>query len=603
MTDAHRKSSRKTPQTPRKHKKKKEKKRAERKKSARLSKKKRAMTIDSVLQSLDCGNSARYNITTPLTINDLPEEVLTQILAYLPHFPDLVRMSRVCRLWLEVATSEPLWKGVDLGNYEKLASDRLVVWIAALNPNLEVLSLRGCTQVTDVGLSAVLGRCSNLKELCLEDLERQFTVRCLLMIGKLCPQLEVLALPGMLEEYPDEVIQPIIQYCTNLKVFKSFSQFSDTTLRCLAENCKNLRKLRVGTTTKSTRLTQAAVKQLTKCHRLESLELGYFTLGVVNWGKPMHSLGSFKAFGWLNMTPKALRSLLENTPNLRTLHLIHSYGEENGGANNVGGNNVGGAGVGVPVAGGLTAFANSTTTTSFRFQEYISTSCKELSDINLCDTPLAEKDLATLVQECRNLKKIRVGMKSNPSTRYEITDSWLVQWIQTASAKETHRIQVLKIYHADIKTDTIALVTRKCRALRELTLGRCSPLTAFVSELHVVPPLTKLSLRNTKTRDSALQMLLNGFPNVRALTLIETGVSDALIGFIVGRYRLRSLKLQQRMRLTNEGKVLYKGRAYSSRGGRKKQTLTEQQKTFLSLFQTEQFLHYQKLGRPSKKPK
>jgi hypothetical protein len=45
--------------------------------------------------------------------------------------------------------------------YEKIASDRLVVWIAALNPGLEVLSLKGCTQVSDVGLTAALGRCTS----------------------------------------------------------------------------------------------------------------------------------------------------------------------------------------------------------------------------------------------------------------------------------------------------------------------------------------------------------------------------------------------------------------------------------------------------------
>jgi len=103
-----------------------------------------------------------------------------------------------------------------LGRYEKIASDRLVVWIATLNPQLQTLSLKGCTQVTDVGLTAALGRCSNLRGLYLEDLERQFSVRCLLMIGKLCPHLDTLVLPSILEN-TDEVLQLIVGCCSNLR--------------------------------------------------------------------------------------------------------------------------------------------------------------------------------------------------------------------------------------------------------------------------------------------------------------------------------------------------------------------------------------------------
>lgn len=89
-------------------------------------------------------------------------------------------------------------------------------------------------------------RCSNLQELHLEDLERQFTSRALLMVGKLCSNLHTLVLPGILE-HPDEVIEPIISYLPNLRVFKSFSQFTDSTFKCLAQRCTRLQKLRFGT--------------------------------------------------------------------------------------------------------------------------------------------------------------------------------------------------------------------------------------------------------------------------------------------------------------------------------------------------------------------
>ncbi|KAL6079315.1 Fbox domain containing protein [Balamuthia mandrillaris] len=500
-----------------------------------------------------------------VTIGSLPEEVIVHILSYLPHFPYLVRCSTVCRLWRRLACCEQLWRAVYLGNYEHIASDQLLVWIVAMNPRLEVLSLKGCTQVSDVGLTAALGRCSNLRELHLEDLERQFTVRCLLMIGKLCPNLHTLVLPGILE-HPDEVIQPIIQFCPNLRVFKSFSQFSEMTMRCLSETCKHLKKLRLGTTTKSTILTQTAVKYLTNCPKLKSLECGYFQLGVVNWGKkPLVNFRSFRAFGWLNMSPEAVRQLLKSTPNLEVLHLVHSG------------------------AGDMDIVMD-----SFKFH-YISSHCPNLRNINLCDSPFSESDVQVLVKQCPQLRELRVGMKSNPGTRYEITDSWIYEVINFSPM-----IEVLKVYHVDLRTETVSLLTRGCKHLRVLTLGRCSPITRFTSHLEVLTSLRKLSLRNTLTNDSALQMLMAAFPSLQTVTLIETGVSDALIGYILGRYRLRSLKLQSRARITNEGKILYRGR--SSRGFAKKQTLSGQEQVFLSLFQTEQAAQSMIKKPPSSSP-
>lgn len=35
-------------------------------------------------------------------------------------------------------------------------------------------------------------------------------------------------------------------------------------------------------------------------------------------------------------------------------------------------------------------------------------------------------------------------------------------------------------------------------------------------------------------------MLMSAFPNLQTLTLIETGVSDALIGYIIGKWRQTS---------------------------------------------------------------
>eukprot|EP01087_Luapelamoeba_hula_P022967 TRINITY_DN8366_c0_g1_i1.p1 TRINITY_DN8366_c0_g1~~TRINITY_DN8366_c0_g1_i1.p1 ORF type:complete len:873 (-),score=107.28 TRINITY_DN8366_c0_g1_i1:17-2395(-) len=488
----------------------------------------------------------------PATIAMIPDEMLVRILWFLPHFPNLIACSTVCKRWYSLVTSAPLWQHIYLGEYEKIATDRLVVWIATMNPGLTTLSLKGCTQVTDVGLTAALGRCSNLRALYLEDLERQFTVGCMLMIGKLCPNLRTLVLPGILEN-PDVVIQPIISCCSKLKVFKSFSQVSQDTFKVMGLRCTNLRKLRFGTTTKSTVLSQAAIKNLGTLPHLKSLECGYFSLGEFDWGRVWPSFKSFRAFGWFDITPGALKAMLKNTPRLERLHLIHS-----GPANN----------------------DASLLMESFKF-DYIGNYCPNLRNINLCDTPFCENDIQVLVKECKELRELRVGMKSNPGTNFEISDQWIYQVINFS----TH-VKVIKIYHAAIRAHTVSMLTRGCKNLRSLTLGRCSEIKEITSNLGPLTTLRSLSLRNTPTSDSALQMLMSAFSCLDTLTLIDTGVSNAMIGFIVGRYRLQSLKLQPRSRLTNEGKILYRGR---SRGRFvKKQTLTPQENIFLTIFKTQQ---------------
>jgi hypothetical protein len=109
---------------------------------------------------------------------------------------------------------------------------------------------------------------------------------------------------------------------------------------------------------------------------------------------------------------------------------------------------------------------------SFRLQS-IGHYCPSIRDINLCDTPFCENDVQVrlssvcaractqsdsqnnrkrvltplpcpryqvLVKECKNLRELRVGMKSNPGTRYEITDSWVYQVINFST-----KIEVLKV--------------------------------------------------------------------------------------------------------------------------------------------------------------
>jgi len=78
-------------------------------------------------------------------------------------------------------------------------------------------------------------RCSQLRELHLEDLERQFSARALLMVGKLCPNLHTLVLPGILE-HPDEVIEPIISYLPYLRLAAAAA------LTCCLSHTRRLRQ-------------------------------------------------------------------------------------------------------------------------------------------------------------------------------------------------------------------------------------------------------------------------------------------------------------------------------------------------------------------------
>jgi hypothetical protein len=55
----------------------------------------------------------------------------------------------------------------------------------------------------------------------------------------------------------------------------------------------------------------------------------------------------------------------------------------------------------------------------FKF-DYISQYCPHLANVNLCDTPFCENDVQVIVRECRELKELRVGMKSTPGTKYVV---------------------------------------------------------------------------------------------------------------------------------------------------------------------------------------
>jgi len=46
-------------------------------------------------------------------------------------------------------------------------------------------------------------------------------------------------------------------------------------------------------------------------------------MGEVDWGrKPLTNFKSFRAFGWLDISPGALRAMLKNTPNLEVCPLL-----------------------------------------------------------------------------------------------------------------------------------------------------------------------------------------------------------------------------------------------------------------------------------------
>jgi hypothetical protein len=46
-------------------------------------------------------------------------------------------------------------------------------------------------------------------------------------------------------------------------------------------------------------------------------------LGEVDWGKKaLGRLKAFRAFGWFDMTPDALRAFLKNTPNLEVTKIL-----------------------------------------------------------------------------------------------------------------------------------------------------------------------------------------------------------------------------------------------------------------------------------------
>ena len=100
----------------------------------------------------------------------LPAEAIDLVLSHLAgDVRTLCAVACVARAWRDAATQPQLWVSLARLNVARLTDARLIALVARAGGGLQVLDLRGATQVTDAGLAAALQQPHALAEFSADD--------------------------------------------------------------------------------------------------------------------------------------------------------------------------------------------------------------------------------------------------------------------------------------------------------------------------------------------------------------------------------------------------------------------------------------------------
>ncbi|BFZ16337.1 hypothetical protein BsWGS_19376 [Bradybaena similaris] len=122
--------------------------------------------------------SSENNITGEATINELPENILLQIMSYLT-MKDRCRLRRVCQKWNQIMNYDSLWRHVDLLEFPIGLKTLWRLVRTRFSPRMSVLKLRGYDpldgdhkrkkSLSDAVLKKIAACCPNLQVLHLKN--------------------------------------------------------------------------------------------------------------------------------------------------------------------------------------------------------------------------------------------------------------------------------------------------------------------------------------------------------------------------------------------------------------------------------------------------
>eukprot|EP00188_Purpureofilum_apyrenoidigerum_P002404 Plantae.Rhodophyta-Purpureofilum_apyrenoidigerum.ctg2489.p1 GENE.Plantae.Rhodophyta-Purpureofilum_apyrenoidigerum.ctg2489~~Plantae.Rhodophyta-Purpureofilum_apyrenoidigerum.ctg2489.p1 ORF type:complete len:406 (-),score=38.05 Plantae.Rhodophyta-Purpureofilum_apyrenoidigerum.ctg2489:688-1905(-) len=253
---------------------------------------------------------SRSDVTTgDVNINDLNDDLLVTIFKHLKLFPDLMRVSRVCKRWREVGRDPRLWSSLSFENFEHV-SDEAVQRIFSQGEtmrSLKSLSLAKCHRVTEGTIKIItrsacvnsleqidLSWCSGASSTSVRELSRfpglkevrlahcrSFLTYSAQFLALCSPQLQVLDL----------------NCCKGIRTGM---------LSCIADHCPKLKHLNIAN---SRYITDYAVCYLvSKCCELEVLDLSWCT----------------------RINGKSLNAIAEKLPKLRKLGLSETQATNSG---------------------------------------------------------------------------------------------------------------------------------------------------------------------------------------------------------------------------------------------------------------------------------
>ncbi|KAG7279108.1 hypothetical protein CRUP_004051 [Coryphaenoides rupestris] len=249
----------------------------------------------------------------------LPKELLLRIFSFLD-VVTLCRCAQVSRSWNVLALDGSNWQRIDLFDFQRDIEGRVVENISKrCGGFLRKLSLRGCLGVGDAALRTFSQNCRNIELLSLNGCTK-------ITDSEGCPHLEQLNISWCDQQITDEGLITICRGCHRLQSLcvSGCANITDAILHALGQNCPHLRIVM----NLKRWIWRSACRHLGSgpcAHdRLEVIELDncpLITDASLEHLKSCHSLDRIELYDCQQITRAGIKRLRTHLPNIK----VHAY--------------------------------------------------------------------------------------------------------------------------------------------------------------------------------------------------------------------------------------------------------------------------------------
>lgn len=177
---------------------------------------------------------------SPNLFNDLPDELIVEILSFISLKELCLTIPLVCKKWKDFATSPFLWQHLDFNEIKYLTTEALYNIICMKCPLLKRLSLRCRSELSAYEMLNIAKACPLLQQLSLAFCG-QINKKIVTMFAEYCPDLQDINLEGC--DITDDCMSdlsvlPLIRISVSHCV-----QLSDDGLKTLATSCSYIQSI------------------------------------------------------------------------------------------------------------------------------------------------------------------------------------------------------------------------------------------------------------------------------------------------------------------------------------------------------------------------